>query len=969
VKGVLYDGRQRSDKQITVRYEEGDEEVSEITVEDGSPVRLKVEWSGLDEAIPLEIELRIWGDGKPKRFNSLLGALRSAAEKVERPLSASAAFEVEWATFPHFRVSCSGMTESEFQLTCEAAVDWTKDLLDEVLSRPDLVGPRAAFVHGGKADASPDALDTRDGIPWGQPWTNSACDAFMEARRELFAALREEEEPLPFLRLQDFAELIRKYARCYLNLLSSYLKSSTSYDPAMAYYSAVDGFVLVQGMPLPDDGRLRDADLARAIILLAPTHPVRLLWLLRRELLCEDLFRTASHKQSIDLVSTLDGFGFPPSVVLPDGTVFGNIGFPRDAFWGAYASEGAQFDQALEFLAELFAGQEGLFENPEAPAPGKILAAMDYVHRVFPYRRVLRVRYPEPGTAFSLKTALSEVPDGAREDESSGLHNALFSKRRTSFAVDLQGGPGSRTGRAFARADAVDVDEGGDLPRVELKRTALGRSAVPRSDLTFAEETAGREHGAVLPLDRCPAALPLDGLVCPLIVRSHLNEEATGEMLYGWVHPRPGSFDRAGQGTSPEDARLGSEISHAVQTAFREPKADATIDASKARATKVAYRQAVLDRVRSMQSSTGFLFTLDTNSDLAMFEQMASSGDTIIVDFDTTYHNPVARALSKASHNYIITSSAYTPVTKRLQAELEAGFGNGNASPGVATNTLFRALNGLSGRFLKELLQTPTDVKETIGCGLTSLLVTRAVAGKAAPQAHSDVVSISALIPIDDHFARWSRLAGRQAGKDPTIKADLLFVTVVTRGRNATVDVWPRILEVKFGYPGDRTNAAAKGYAQIRNTWEVLKHWLQLRSVPDTGTAMCYGVEHNAESRFAQLDLASTLDFYLRRAPRLSPGLVARRSASDMEVICNAVYDSIAKGDVRFLFDAPAASQRGAGPDGNTDMVVGTVLHFDPSCEVAPLMVPMGQNPSVQYKVVDRRQCMRLLSGEAPNEQ
>jgi hypothetical protein len=969
IAGRLYNGRQQVAAPVRILESETEEEISAITVEDGSPTDLLVEWvwEGQARRVGLSTVFDVWGDDKSRRFDSMLGAVRDAARSVERPLGPNAEFSIEWATFPHFRVRCSGMTESEFQLTCEARTDWTKDLLDRLLEQPDLMGPRAAQIARGKAVVSPSVLGTRDGVPWDPPWTSPACGAFLDARRELFVTLRKEEVPLPFLRLRDHGKLIRKYVQGYLDLLTGYLTNNGSYSPGMAYFSSLDSYLLVPGAPLPPDGRHKDADIARAVILVAPTHPVRLLWLLRREEFCWDLYRSASHRQCIDLAAALNGFGFPASVVLPDGTVFSNIGFPRDAFWGAYAPEAAPFDQALEFLAEVFAGPKEFFENPEAPAPSKILAALDYVHRVFPYRRVLRVRYPEPGTAFSLREALAQIPSGTAESKPAGLHSALFNKRRIRLVIDVNADPRRRTAAAFAEAESREVGDEGGLPQVELRRTTVDGQGAFGADVAFADGTAGREHGAVLPLDRCPASLPLGGLVCPLSVRSRLNEQATGEMRYAWVHPRPGSATSGPSDVKTLDETLSAELCHAFQTLFREPRADATIDGTKVRATRVAYRQAVLDRVRSLQSSSGFLFTLDTNSDLAMFEQMAASGDTIIIDFDTSYHNPVARALGPDSHNYVITTSAYSPVKRRLHAGLLSAFGDESGLSESATDTLFKALNGLSGRFLKELLQTPTDVKETIGCGLASLLVAHAVAGSAKSPVDSAGEYVSALIPIDDHFGRWRSLTSRLPERDVGLRADLLFVTVAVQ-EDAPVGMWLRIIEAKFGYGGDDAGPAAKGYVQVKNTWEVLRHWLHLRPVRREGSTMCCDMGRTTEAQFARLDIASTVDFYLRRASRLAPALVAHRTAAEMEVVCNRVYDAITQGNARFMFDLHPEPQAGRPPGSVSDVVIGSILHFDPSRDAAPAPTVKGLDPVVWYRVIGREQCLKLIAQEGQND-
>jgi hypothetical protein len=161
-----------------------------------------------------------------------------------------------------------------------------------------------------------------------------------------------------------------------------------------------------------------------------------------------------------------------------------------------------------------------------------------------------------------------------------------------------------------------------------------------------------------------------------------------------------------------------------------------------------------------------------------MFEAMAAGGESIIIDFDPVYHNPVAKLFSDSSHNYVITSSKNSSVKKKLKSELSDIFGDQLEDTEDVIDNIFSVLNGLSGRFLKEMLQSPPNVKEAIGCGLTSLLVRQIVKKGQRNFLKDKGKTASAIIPIDDHFLRWLKLAGQARATELKQRADLIFATI-----------------------------------------------------------------------------------------------------------------------------------------------------------------------------------------------
>jgi hypothetical protein len=85
-------------------------------------------------------------------------------------------------------------------------------------------------------------------------------------------------------------------------------------------------------------------------------------------------------------------------------------------------------------------------------------------------------------------------------------------------------------------------------------------------------------------------------------------------------------------------------------------------------------------------------------------------------------------------------------------------------------------------------------------------------------------------------------------------------------------------------------------------------------------------------------------------------------------VVCNRVYDSITKGNARFMFDLHPEPQAGRPPESVSDVVIGSILHFDPSRDAAPAPTAKGLDPVVWYRVIGREQCLKLIAQEGQND-
>jgi hypothetical protein len=235
-----------------------------------------------------------------------------------------------------------------------------------------------------------------------------AAQTFLDARRHLFAAIRGDDdlvvEACDLHRLRDS---VIAYAESYTELLTWELRRA---ERDAAAFTALSRLLSIDTATVYfTDGRRT----GHQAILVAPTHPLRLLWLVTwAELGLAWLAKgDAAHLTNIrdaaeTLLHELSPLGFPIAVPQPDGRLTmaaGNL----SPFWGVHLPSGTTNPQGA--LAELAAAL-GVTIHAGTTVSGRDLAnRVERYLRLHPYVHSLTIAAVNPGRGDLLATMLTDL--------------------------------------------------------------------------------------------------------------------------------------------------------------------------------------------------------------------------------------------------------------------------------------------------------------------------------------------------------------------------------------------------------------------------------------------------------------------------------------------------------------------------------------------------------------------------------
>jgi hypothetical protein len=227
---------------------------------------------------------------------------------------------------------------------------------------------------------------------------------FAQARREIFAAISGSpiaDDAMPVVALTDlgaFADPIEAYARAYQSWLETGAEESLAVD--------------VVWVELPENV---------TVGLVAPTHPLRLLWSLQEQEAARSWTRVAAQQleppSSRDLVTTFRrsfaAQGIPALLVLQPHESYVDAG-PLPGNWAAYLPPRLRDSRSILSLLRTRLGAGAAHESEGDIQPGILTDKLEAFIRQHPYTPALILNVVNPGDGALLRDAL--IPDPPATD-------------------------------------------------------------------------------------------------------------------------------------------------------------------------------------------------------------------------------------------------------------------------------------------------------------------------------------------------------------------------------------------------------------------------------------------------------------------------------------------------------------------------------------------------------------------------
>ncbi|MCP4699151.1 MAG: ATP-binding protein [Gammaproteobacteria bacterium] len=692
-------------------------------------------------------------------------------------------------------------------------------------------------------------VEIRQGVPespvYSSEWPRRAdMEAFFAARRTYFTALQQGNKKL-ISQAADFsalAPLVLEYTHCYQVLLGSCARQAkTAVNPKQKSEALqhLHALLSLDVILLKLENHRSEC---KEVALIAPTHPLRALWLAAWAVLGEQWLEESIQARYYcsatrdALLKSLHSINFPVALPMRHGRLYTPVDNVHP-FWTLYAP--ACEDDPRGVLSDVCAALS--LSEPAiggTAIDGAYLAVQSARYLIqHPYVHTLTINAFNAGRAVVLAEMLEILQKQASfahfnyelrlfvpEPETPGVGEALLELLSGTAA---EGGEG---GEAFATPASNHLS-----PKLSIaiqSRDAFCEN--PQSypaHLSFLFDLFPAAETGAAPLDMSEIISPVYGLMQDFVV--YYDDKAVS-----WRRqPRHGIANAL----KKEDfsARL-NELPRIVSHTTAMVAANARhTDLTPVITLALNAREKAL--LHQLHEYSDWVFTIDRNLGIEFFDQ-AGQGERprYLVD-----HNPAI--ISGSGHNLMITSRSLAEIEVLLQQmlkHLELPHEESHAK------LLLDSLRELSGRLAMKLLSALNRRTEALGLALAKLYL-----------AYQGVFHNQLAVPLDAHLELYQALQKSTDSIGETIsfkRTDLALFDLNAAARTLNCN----LLEVKcYSEPGGISGYAtlkASVAEQIRQSENVLREHFDTHSrTPDRPDRLLKSKE-----------LADLLDFYFQRALR-----------------------------------------------------------------------------------------------------
>lgn len=551
-------------------------------------------------------------------------------------------------------------------------------------------------------------------------------DHFLDVRREYFEAILHGEKNLvtqgaDFLAL---TEICGEYAEAYSDLLSE-LSENALHGVGLEQQAAISN---LRKALLIDTIRITLTDFAgnkREAVLVAPTHPLRVLWMAEWSRLAQDWLLAVSsgsveHLASVrNAIAQIVPLHVPVGIPLYTGRVFvtvANLNF----FWSLYAPTTEQDTPGL--LGDISTA----LQISEPTIGGSAVTAEMLASRVqryliqHPYVRTLNLNVFNPGRGRLLADALVELqkqPELAdlrynirlfvSDANMLGVGEALLDLMQSSGSTTMQGADAfaASTGNHLFPKLAVSIQSIQDFPERPgdyPAHVSILIDLFPAADIVTDK-----------PIYNHPVSAPLNGLIQEYVVQFQDSED---QGAYWRRQPRhkphlqqPVVDDSRLQVLLQQLPRLISEGIASVATHSPQPDMLPVI--------RMGLDPKQRQLLHSVHDISDWVFTIDRHLGIELFDHGNIEGRTdYLIDYTPSI-------LSSFSSKLVITTKSLAEIEALLQPSI-AQLGSLIAEDNSVL--IFEQLRLLSGRLaLKLISASPNQRIEAISLALARLLLLR----------------------------------------------------------------------------------------------------------------------------------------------------------------------------------------------------------------------------------------------------
>ncbi|MCA0453974.1 MAG: type IV secretion system DNA-binding domain-containing protein [Chloroflexi bacterium] len=733
-------------------------------------------------------------------------------------------------------------------------------------------------------------------------------DEFAQARRTLFEAFQEKDPTgvVETFDLREFKPEIIEYVSRYLAVLDEIkyrLETAKSDGQVNNVLDAAHHLNRIDTIHV----RVGASDDEGDLVILAPTHPIKLLWVLQYQQLLfswSAKLEGVTEQQAIQMVNR-DSVDRITSLNIPSALAFGpsriyinsdNI----DLYWGIFPKGDTSDVRKVVSLTLRLLGHKGGGGEITSVTPADLANKIWRYLKHHTYVSTLRLNVINPGDGLLVLNAIREIQ---KSEEFDALNYDV------AFYGDLRYEIMASTFDELM--EEVTLTEGSQSEVDEALLKPNRNPLFPK--LTFSKQRVRENEWKTVNFREAHITVLIDRFSTKVLTRP-ANSGVGSFCLHNLLAEYRADFDLRGESATwsrkvvpsqnteiePEDycAELLYRISDGVArlgACFN----DWGNSLDKVPAIQIELSDTDKHIINQIHERSDWVFTIDRNFGIEYFDNPRSAPGVSVRSYLIDY---TPEFLDGLGHRLIVSTFWLAEIEELIRDGLRK---MGILGTGFQAAQILDVLKSISGRLVLKLINNPNDAREIIGLALTRLLLEE-----------EGTLAGGTLIPIDSHIDLFT--GHKRQAQDTTIR--LHRTDLMLAQSNGLGKLQLQLIEVKFrsGYGNPAEEMALREAIAVKNanTQDVLEATfapLQESEVLDREI-------HNKQ-------LANLLQFYIDRSKR--HGLLI--AESDSAIALQECVRDIERGEFQLEFDKTGYiyNLRGSSklPDqfqGNKIVVVGS---------------------------------------------
>ncbi len=702
--------------------------------------------------------------------------------------------------------------------------------------------------------------------------------AFIQARKILFEKFREKDSKgvVEIFDLREFKEEITVYAEAYVAVLDEVrakLQAATTDGQINNILNASHKVSRLDTVHF----RIGDSSSIDELVLLAPTHPIRMLWVLQYQQLLfswADQLDGVTETEATNLVNReaheqILSLNIPPTIAFRNDEIYVNSD-NLDLYW-SILPRGTTTDirNAVSSLMRLLGFKLNQGEITVITAPQIADRIWRYLKH-HPYVSTLRINVVNPGDGLLVLNAIREIQK-IEEFQTLNYDIAFYADQR----YEIMGSAFDEMTEGATQADGnpPEVDEELLQPNANplFPKLTFSKRRIPESGW---RDTDIREAHITILVDRFSTkvltrhAQPPPGSFClhSLLAEYRADFDVKGDSATWSRKVVPNQTHEMFSGDNCSKC-----LFEAVDGLTRLAACYYDWGNSLDRVPAIQLELSDTDKylINQIHEHSDWVFTIDRNFGIEYFDNPRAGGGAVrsyLIDYSPEF-------LDGVGHRLIISTFWLSEIEGIISDGLKK---MGIPGTGFLATQILDVLKSISGRLALKLINNPKDAKEIIGLALTRLLL----------QDNGDLKT-GILIPVDSHIDLFAD--HKRASDDASLhlqRSDLIHISA----KNGKLVF--RLIEVKYrssaGGPGE--DAILKSAIASKN--EDTKKVFQTRFVPRED-------KDRLDRELQNKELANLLRFYMDRSRR--HGLL-ENSPQGAAALRDAIH-KVEGGDFEMIFE------------------------------------------------------------------